>query len=106
MELQYTGHISIMDPISTHLPVLRELLSNRNIKSVFEFGSGTHSTQLFADNCSNVITCDIIEDWYNTVTDTFKTYKNVHTVLHKNHKWGCKEPEAIKYLNKSNLNLI
>tara|TARA_R110002110_G_scaffold96358_4_gene248299 strand:- start:452 stop:946 length:495 start_codon:yes stop_codon:yes gene_type:complete len=91
-----------MDPYSTHLPILKNIIDNTDIKSVFEFGSGLHSTQLFAENCDDVITCDIDEEWYNTISDKFKDYKNVSPILHKDHEWGSKTPESIAYLKQLN----
>lgn len=67
-----------MDRYSTHLPILKELLDTREIKTVFEFGTGFYSTGLFCENCNFVVACEMqSEEWYNKVKDKFKENKNL-----------------------------
>lgn len=61
--------------ITSHMPILFELLSNFKIENVLEFGSGFASTGVFCDKCNSVFTIEMqSSEWYDKVTEKYKKY--------------------------------
>ena len=61
-----------MNPFGSHLPTLRYLIEHYNIKSVFEFGCGLYSTNLFVDCCTEVYSCEMqSNNWYEKIKKQF-----------------------------------
>lgn len=68
-----------MDRYSTHLPVLEEIIINNNIKTVFEFGLGSFSTNLFCKNCDYVVSCEMqSNEWYEKIKNEFYENNNLN----------------------------
>ena len=66
-----------MNAFSTHLNTLSELIKSYNIKSVFEFGCGLYSTNLFIENCDQVYSCEMqSKEWYKQIKERFKNKNN------------------------------
>lgn len=67
--------MNLYQKITSHLPVLIELIFNFKIDDVLEFGSGFASTGLFCKECNRVFTIEMQnEDWYFNVKKKYKSY--------------------------------
>lgn len=88
-----------MDAYSTHIPILKQLLSDKalDIQDVFEFGTGLYSTKLFSENSSKIVACEMqSEEWYNKIVKQFEGSDNVDIFYMPG------PHEAIEYLSKLN----
>lgn len=61
-----------MDVYATHMTVLCHIVTRLDIQSVFEFGSGLNSTQLFVSHCRRVLSIEMqSREWYDKVRGRF-----------------------------------
>lgn len=79
--------------VQNHLPILKKMFSTFSIDSVFEYGMGIHSTTLFVNNCSRIVSIEMNhysvnnQTWYNKVTNTIGNRENwMHMEMHGPHK--------------------
>jgi hypothetical protein len=87
----------MLNDYSTHLPILKLICENIKPVSIFEYGMGYYSTQLFNEHCKKVYSVEMQdENWFNTITNL--NYQNV--------KFYCLlgEKDAIKFFNILNTN--
>lgn len=91
--------------VKNHLPILSSIINELNVKSVFEFGIGIHSTGLFLENCDLVYSIEMNEHtinqvpWFDYVNQMYSSYEK---------DWVRKKIigkfEAIDFFKKLNLN--
>jgi hypothetical protein len=63
--------------VRSHLPALRWVFSKQKINTVFEFGCGNHSTDLFVTTCNKVESYEMqSEQWYKDILAKYKEKSN------------------------------
>ena len=68
--------------VQSHLPIFKKLFKIFDINSVFEYGIGLHSTAMFVDNCSRVISIEMNTHaldgklWYDKVVEEMGEREN------------------------------
>ena len=74
----------------SHLPILKQSIESFNIKSVFEFGIGIYSTDLFLKNCDSGIMSIEMNDhkhegrsWYDYTVSELSSHNNSCRWRHK-----------------------
>lgn len=74
------GDTYIVDPYSSHLPLLRVLIAAFKPKHIVEFGPGNFSTELFLNSGAKVMSIEMQESaWYQAI-------KKKHAVQLKNNQ--------------------
>ena len=60
------------DLYATHLPILKKVLEENDIKFIIEDGGGEHSTKLFVESSAEwVITVEEDKDWFKKLKSQF-----------------------------------
>ena len=72
--------------VQSHVPIFLKLFKTFDIKSVFEYGIGLHSTPLFVENCDRVLSIEMNTHaldgmlWYDKVVqDLIALYASKET---------------------------
>lgn len=68
------------DDYSSHVPIFKWIFSTLKISSVFEFGCGNYSTELFIKNCKVVESVEMQStEWFNIISNKYRGVPN-HTI--------------------------
>lgn len=59
------------DPYSTHLPVLREVLTAERPKRILEFGGGDYSTPLLLEHAEELVVVETDPKWRRRLAETY-----------------------------------
>lgn len=75
--------------VQSHVPIFKKLFSTFDIKSVFEYGIGLHSTTIFVENCEKVVSVEMNthemngQTWYEKVVQEIGDLENwEHMEMH------------------------
>jgi hypothetical protein len=61
------------DDYSSHLPIFNWIFSRLKINSVFEFGCGNYSTEIFIKNCQMVESVEMQSlEWFNIISEKYR----------------------------------